>query len=236
VPDAVLAPPPKWLFAAELPRAALTVAQLAAAMPALRKAPRGDGRPILLVPGLATSDLSNLVIRRFLNGLGYRARGWGLGANLGNRTLGPGAARLEEVVRRAHAEAGEPLTLIGVSLGGIMVRLAAHRYPDLVREVITISAPFAGDARGTNVWRAFQWLSGEKINDPAVEELRALAASPPPVPTTAIWSATDGFVNPGLCRSPSCRSIEVSGSHLGVQFRPAVLLAVARVLAGAEAK
>ena len=232
--EATLSAPSKLLFAAELPRAAWTVAQLIAARRRLSAAPRGDGRPILLIPGLATSDLSNVVMRRFLNGLGYRARGWGLGANLGNRTVGPGAVRLEILVRYAYEEAGEPLTLIGVSLGGILARLAAHRFPEMVREVITVSSPFAGNARATNVWPAFQWLSGNKIDDPDVEAMRALAASPPPVPTTAIWSASDGFVNPSLCRSPSCRSIEVTGSHLGVQFRPQVLLAIANVLAGAD--
>ena len=232
--DASLSPPSKLLFAAELPRAAWTVAQLFASRRELAAAPRGDGRPILLIPGLATSDLSNVVMRRFLNGLGYRARGWGLGANLGNRTVGPGAMRLEGLVRGYYEEAGEPLAVIGVSLGGILARLAAHRFPEMVREVITVSSPFAGDPRATNVWPAFQWLSGNKIDDPEVEAMRALAAAPPPVPTTAIWSATDGFVNPNLCRSPTCRSIEVTGGHLGVQFRPQVLLAIANVLDGAD--
>jgi triacylglycerol lipase len=216
--EAALSAPSKLLFAAELPRAAWTVAQLVAARRRLGAAPRGDGRPILLIPGLATSDLSNVVMRRFLNGLGYRARGWGLGANLGNRTVGPGAGRLEALVRRAYEEAGEPLTVIGVSLGGILARLAAHRFPDMVREVITVSAPFAGDPRATNVWPAFQWLSGNKIDDPDVEAMRILAASRPPVQTTAIWSASDGFVNPACAVRPRAEASRSPAAILACNF------------------
>ncbi|MDQ9786271.1 alpha/beta fold hydrolase, partial [Serratia marcescens] len=75
-------------------------------------------------------------------------------------------------------ETGEKVTLIGVSLGGIMARMAAHRVPDLVREVITVSSPFAGSPRATNVWRAFEWLTGDRIDDPRVKAMAAEVARP----------------------------------------------------------
>lgn len=231
------APPSKLLWAAEVPRALGALAQHAIAQGALAAAPRGDGRPVVILPGLGNPDASNLIMRRYLNRLGYRARGWGLGFNLGARSVGAGEARLEAMLSQVMAETGEDATLIGISLGGIMARLAAHRWPDLVREVITVSAPYAGDPRATNVWRAFEWLTGERIDDERVRALRDLVASPLPVPSTAIWSASDGLVNGALCRGPDCRAIEVRSSHLLVQSRPEVMLAVARVLGeGSERK
>jgi len=154
-----------------------------------------------------------------------------LGQNRGARTIGKDGARLDCLIVERHAEMGEKLTLVGISLGGLQARLMAHRHPDQVREVITISSPFAGDPRATNVWRAFQWLTGEGIDDPAVLESRRLVALPPPVPTTAIWSASDGLVSGAICRDEATRSIEVRSGHIWVQMRPAVLQAVAETLA-----
>ena len=223
-------PPSKALWAAELPRAAWTVASWWRHRPALADAPRGDGRPVMLLPGLFNSDRSNFVLRRFLNGLGYRAHGWGLGRNLGARTVGAEGEVLIAAVERLHASAG-PVTLIGVSLGGIVARLVAHRRPELVREVITISSPFAGSGKATNVWRAFEWMTGERLDDPAVIARSDAIAAPLPVPATAIWSRSDGLVAGAICRDEAGAAIEVRSSHLGVQVKPEVLLAVARVLA-----
>lgn len=228
----VASPPGKLAFAAELPRAVWSVLSLAGARPAMRAAPRGDGRPVLILPGLFNSDRSNFVMRGFLNRLGYRAYGWGLGRNLGVRAIGKDAGRLIARIESIHAQTGEKVTLIGVSLGGIMARIAAHRRPDLVREVITVSSPFAGPATATNVWRAFELLTGEKIGDESVRANAAEAAAPLDMPATAIWSRSDGLVNGTICRDDCGRSIEISSSHLGVQLKPETLLAIAGVLGG----
>lgn len=227
-----LAPPSKLLWAAELPRAVIGLAGHLTWRRALASAPRGDGRTVLILPGLGNPDASNLLMRRYLNRLGYRARGWGLGVNLGARSVGADEARLEAVLRAAARESGRPVALVGISLGGLMARMAGHRWPDLVGEVVTISAPYAGDVRATNVWRAFEWLTGEKVDGPRMQAMRALVAAPPPVRTTAIWSASDGLVNGALCRGGDCRAVEVRSSHLLVQSRPEVMLAVARILGG----
>lgn len=227
--------PAKLLWAAELPRAALTVLTLLRSRDMLRRVPRGDGRPILLLPGLFNSDRSNVVLRRYLNGLGYRADGWGLGRNFGARAVGPDADKLFDRIRALHDATGEPVTLIGISLGGIMARLAAQRLPGLVREVITVSSPFAGSPRATNVWRAFELLTGERIDSAAVRDRSAEAAAPLPVPSTAIWSRSDGLVNGQICRGagdPLARDIEIRSGHLGVQLNPLALRAIAGVLAG----
>lgn len=223
-------PPSRFLWAAELPRAAFGLASLLGARRKLGTAPRGDGRPVLLLPGMINSDRSMAVLRRYLRHLGYRAEGWGLGRNLGVRAIGYEGTLLLDRIRALHAETGKPVTLIGVSLGGIMARYAAHRLPSEVAEVITISSPFAGSPRATNVWRTFQLLTGEQIDSPSVLAQRKLVAEPLPMPSTAIWSRSDGFVNGMICHDSNGRTIEVRSSHVLVQLRPEVLLAVARVL------
>jgi len=225
-------PPSLLLWAMELPRGAIGLGQLFWNRRLLEGGPKGDGRPILILPGLVNADRSNFAMRNYLNRLGYRAYRWGLGRNLGVRAIGPEGEKLFERIREIHDETGEKVTLIGISLGGIMARMAAHRVPDLVREVITVSSPFAGSPRATNVWRAFEWLTGDRVDDPRVVALGEEVARPLPVPATAIWSASDGLVNGAICREPGCRSVEVRSSHIGVQVRPEVLLAIAKVLGG----
>lgn len=230
IPHPPPAAPSKLLWAAELPRALWMAATWWRGIPRLRRAPRGDGRAIMLLPGLFNSERSNLVLQAYLGRLGYRVRGWGLGRNFGARTAGAEVERLLAELEAFAAEAG-PVTLVGVSLGGMMARLAAHRRPDLVRAVVTVSSPFAGDPRATNVWRLFERLTGERLDDPAVRARSALIARPLPVPSTAIWSASDGVVAGAICRGEACRSVEIRSGHLWVQMRPETLRAVADALA-----
>lgn len=159
-----------------------------------------------------------------------------MGRNLSLRTVGRDAEKLLDRVRSSAEHSGEPVTLIGISLGGMLARLAAHRLPEQVREVITIASPYAGDPQATNVWRIYELLSGEKLSSQAARDRLAELAAPLPVPATAIWSPNDGLVNGLICHAPSepgLRVIEIPGSHMGVQLRPRVMRAVADVLAGA---
>jgi pimeloyl-ACP methyl ester carboxylesterase len=228
----VLTPPPARFLLTEWPRAAWGLASLPFAQRRLNAAPRGDRRPVLLLPGMFNGDRSNAVLRNYLNRIGYRAFPWALGHNFGPRTIGAEAEKLFDRIEAIRDETGEKVTLIGVSLGGIMARIAAQRRTELVREVITISSPFAGPATANHVWRAYEVLVGERIGDAAAQAFLAEAAAPLPVPATAIWSRSDGLVAGLACQSPDCRNIEINSSHLLVQLRPEVLLAVAEVLAG----
>ena len=226
----MIPPPSKALWAAELPRALWMGATWWLHRAELAAAPRGDGRAVMVLPGLFNSDRSNIVLRRYLAAKGYRVHGWGLGRNLGVRSVGPDAghliARIESVADRG------PVTLIGISLGGIMARMVAQARPDLVAGVVTISSPYAGPARATNVWRAFETLTGERVDDPAVIARSAAIAGPLPCPSAAIWSRSDGLVAGIICRDDTTPAVEVRSSHLWVQHRPQVLAAVATILAG----
>ncbi len=194
--------------------------------------PRGRGEPVMVLPGLFNSDRSNVALRRHLMRMGYRVEGWDLGRNLGQRAIrGDGErlfAKIEAMAERHRA----PVALVGISLGGLMARIAAQRMPDRVARVVTISSPFAGPPDTTRVWRAYQALSGARIDDPAVRALVEEAGRPLPVPTTAIWSASDGLVGGPICRGEDCHAVEVRSSHVWVQFNPDVLRAVAAALAG----
>jgi pimeloyl-ACP methyl ester carboxylesterase len=193
----------------------------------------------MLLPGLGNSDRSNFVLARYLRSLGYRAEGWGLGRNFGVRTVGPEAEKLLARIRKLAERMGEPVTLVGVSLGGMLARLAAHRLPEQVREVITIASPYAGDPRATNVWRIYEWVSGERLDTEAARARLQEMGQPLPVPATAIWSRNDGLVNGLACHAPAepgLRTIEIPGSHMGVQLRPRVMRAVADVLGESSPK
>ena len=227
---AVIPPPSKALWAAELPRALWMGATWWRHRDVLAAAPKGDGRTVMVLPGLVNTDRATILLRRYLTAKGYRVHDWGLGRNLGIRSVGPDAGRL---IARVEARASQgPVTLIGISLGGIMARMVAQARPDIVAGVITVASPYAGSPRATNVWRAFERLTGERVDDPAVIARSAAIAGPLPCPSAAIWSRSDGLVAGTICRDDTTPAVEVRSSHLWVQNRPQVLAAVATILAG----
>ena len=228
-------PPPSMLLAlSELPRAIGEWASLPLASPLLATAPRGDGHPVLVLPGFATSDASTKVLRRFLKKLGYDAHTWDLGRNLGHKAIGQDGEKLVERLRAIQEATGQKVSLVGWSLGGVMARLVANKVPDAVRQVITLGSPFAGSPKSTTVWRAYEWMTGDKVDDERIVRQLAENAGPPPVPSTAIWSRSDGVCAWQTCRegeAPTTDNIEVRGSHCGLGVNPSVLYAVADRLA-----
>ena len=120
------APPSRELLLLEL-RAFWELGAFFAAYPLLRLAPRGDGHPVLVLPGLAASDTSTRPLRTFLKDQGWAAHGWKLGPNHGPR---PGAEeKMQARLAELHERYGKKVTLIGWSLGGIFARERARRAP-----------------------------------------------------------------------------------------------------------
>jgi pimeloyl-ACP methyl ester carboxylesterase len=227
-----IAAPSRLLQLLEL-RAAWELAAGVAAMPWLRLAPRGDGHTVLVLPGLVASDGSTRVLRSFLARRGYEVHGWGLGRNYGPR---PGIeAAMLATIDRLHAQSGRKLSLIGQSLGGAYARLLAARRPDAVRSVITLGSPVSGHPRASNAWRVYEFTSGKS----SVDQRRwQQVTRAPQVPTTSIYSRSDGVVawqssieSPAR---PQTENIEVVSSHIGMAVHPAVLFAVAERLAQPE--
>jgi pimeloyl-ACP methyl ester carboxylesterase len=226
-----IAAPSRLLLLAEL-RGLGEAAAGIALQPLLRLAPRGDGHPVLVLPGLVASDVSTGLMRRFLARRNFDAHGWGLGRNLGPR---PGVEEaMVARLRALHDQHGRKVSLVGWSLGGMYARRLASAHPELVRGVITLGSPIVGSPRSTNAWRVYEGVSGRRAQEP--QRVRRMSPTPP-VPTTSIYSRSDGVVawqcsveQPG----PQCENIEVVASHVGLGVHPAVLYALADRLAQPE--
>ena len=209
-------------------RAPIEFFSLVAALPWLARLPRGDGHPVMVFPGMGASDVTTVPLRHCLQALGYVTQAWGQGFNFGPR---PGVIeRSADDVRALAERHGQPVSLIGWSLGGIYARELAKMHPSLARCVITLGTPFTGHPKATNAWRLYELLSRAGRRRGADPRSR----KPPPVPTTSIYSRTDGIVawrcslnEPG----PLVENIEVPASHVGMGMNPLALFAVADRLA-----
>ncbi|MDB5744981.1 MAG: alpha/beta hydrolase [Polaromonas sp.] len=192
--------------------------------------PAGDGHPVIIFPGLATDGSVVAPLRDYCESLGYTAIDWGRGYNIGPKgELDPWLADLAAHTAELLQPHAHTATLIGWSLGGIYAREVAKLLAPRVRQVITIGTPFNAEADHTNVGWLFRMLSGASVAiDPALSErLR----TPPPLPTTSIYSRTDGVVAWETCchakKTRRVQDIEIDGSHIGMGWNPAVLKIVA---------
>ena len=186
----------------------------------------GDGHTVVIFPGMATDGRSVAPLRKFCQSLGYQASDWGRGFNMGPQgNMDAWLADLASHTQTLLPSPGSNATLIGWSLGGIYAREVAKLIPSQVRQVITIGTPFNADADHTNVGWLFRLLT----NSPSTFDA-ALAKHlrvPPAVPTTSIYSRADGVVAWQSCLHDGSRArvqdIEVSGSHTGMGWNPAVM-------------
>jgi pimeloyl-ACP methyl ester carboxylesterase len=227
-------PPSLFLALTELPRALFEAGSIPVSLPALMSAPRGDGHPVLVMPGFVTTDRSTALLRGYLDSLGYDTHPWKLGRNLGPKAVGMEGERLVARLEEVHAETGKTVSLVGWSLGGVMARIVSRKRPDLVRQIVTLGSPIAGNAKSTNVWRAYQHLTGHKIDGSQPIAMLEGAELPPPVPSTAIYSEEDGIVAWQSCLEPEAATtdnVRVYGSHCGLGVNPFVLYVLADRLA-----
>jgi pimeloyl-ACP methyl ester carboxylesterase len=190
--------------------------------PARTGLPDGRGHVVLVVPAFLTNDLVTRHLREFLQQCGYRSFGWGLGVNWGP------TPRLVAALRRRLAElgalAGDRVSVVGLSLGGVLARDLAYDCPNDIRQVITIASPF-------NLPTAAAIEPLIRLTAcfyrPAIDIARL--ATPLPVPSAAIFTRDDGIVAWESCRRDEhgCESVEVGGPHLSICRNPNVLRVVA---------
>ncbi len=196
--------------------------------PRLAQVPSGPSRAVMLLPGFGTHPARMKPLARVLQDAGHRVSDWGLGFN-----FGPSEERFERLCQRVVAMArkeGEPLVLVGWSLGGIFAREVARKHPESVRLVITMGTPFSGDRRANNAWRAYQLIAGHSVDEPPIGREMAVK---PPVPTVALWSARDGIVSPrSACGRKDERDLAVPMrcTHLGFAAHPDVAAMVNRLI------
>lgn len=222
---------PSWLLSLlEIPRALSEAASLIPTRSMLKKLPKGDGHPVITLPGFLASGRSMQTVRRHLRIWGYDAQCWNLGRNLGLTSERDLESLLDERLQEAFEDSGEKVSLIGWSLGGLLAREVARRNPELVRSVILLGSPI-GDPKATKAWRLYESVSGQKIDEEAIRRrIESLRQPIDGVPMTAIYSLTDAIVSARIAQlppGPMVENVGVTASHLGMGFNPAVLFAIA---------
>ena len=198
---------------------------------ALKAAPKGDGRAIVLLPGYLTDKYAMYPLKSYLSYLGYKVFDWGQGRNMG---------AVEELVdaeithiEQLKASRGiESFTLIGWSLGGVISREIARLLPDTIDEVITMGTPITGGPKYTAPGQ--QYIKSHGVD---IEELEALILERNQMgltqPVTSIYSKSDGIVAWEAALdiyNKHAQNIEVSSTHLGMGVNAQVWLTVANVL------
>ena len=222
-----ITPPPRTALVNE----ALTPAFLAGGLlqlNPLKQPPRGRGETVLVWPGFGAGNGSTTILRQYLRLIGYHVEGWQQGRNSADVQATLDALK-DDVAARGD---GEPVTLVGWSLGGYLAREVARDCPELVRHVVTLGSPVVGGPKYTSVAGAFTGQS------PSIDEIERIVDEryevPLEVPVTALYSKFDGVVAWQACideRSPNVEHVEVTTSHLGFGFDARVFQLIAERIA-----
>lgn len=194
----------------------------------LEIAPTANPQMVMILPGFATHPVRMRYLAHQLEAAGHCTKRWGLGFN-----WGPDADRFDQLEARLadlHARHERRVVLLGWSLGGLFARELAKRQPHAVAKVITMGSPFSGSPRANNMWRAYQFITGHRVDAPPID---AELAEKPPVETVALWSANDGVIAPRCAAGrpgERDRAIALRCTHLGFSYDPQVITAVLREL------
>ncbi|MEX2081403.1 MAG: alpha/beta fold hydrolase, partial [Dehalococcoidia bacterium] len=107
--------------------------------------PRGNGEPVVVVPGFLATDVYLAEMFAWLARIGYRP----YFSHVGRNADCPDAVAdmLLTTVRRAHKETGQRVRLVGHSLGGMLARSVALDHPEVVESVVSMGAPFRDAVR-----------------------------------------------------------------------------------------
>ena len=214
---------PEW-------RTALLPGRLLLSAPSLARAPRGDGGPVVDVPGWQAPEATMAPLRGYLRWLGHDARGWGRGVNLGDPERN--ARALVGTVRAVHEETGRRVALVGWSLGGVVAREVARQAPDAVRRVVTYGTPVVGGPTYTVGAASFGAAEGRRVTARIRERERSDpdpgARSPRSTPGATPWSSWPASIDRW---TPDVRHVEVTSTHLGLGIDPDVWRVVADQLA-----
>lgn len=183
-------------------------------------------RMVMILPGFGSNPIKMRYFARRLEDAGHTVKRWGCGYNWGfSDDL---FEQLEDRLLDLNARAGEPVVLVGWSLGGLYARELAKRQPGAVDKVISMGSPFSGSLRANNVWRIYQAIAGHRVDGP---KMSAQLSRKPPVETIALWSPRDGAISPrSACGYPGERdkAVALRCSHMGFSYSPEAIRAVAR--------
>jgi triacylglycerol lipase len=205
--------------------------------------PRADNRnrkTVMMIPGFMAGDLTLAPLAKFCEWLGHKTFFTGIWSN--SRCPREMVPHLERSLEEIHAAFGR-VVIIGHSLGGMYALELAVRRPDLIERVITLGSPVRSvvdsshplvlaTARFVAILRGMDHgcitPSGTCIEN-------GVERHPGEVPTTAMYSRTDGVVNWESCVHQSgattVENVEVTGSHIGMAVNAGVYHVVADRLA-----
>ena len=213
--------------------------------PPVSQPARGDLAPVVLVPGFVSGDVSLTVLARRLRRTGRRTFGGRIGANLG--CTDDMVARLERRVEAVVADEGRPVSLLGHSRGGMIVKLLAIRRPELVESLVVLSAPVTGTLQvAAHVRRQLELLfrlhdrgltrvlGADCVTGACADRIATELSGPFPaaISYTSVYSQVDSIIDWRTCLDPAARCVEASASHTGMATDPFVANEVARALGG----
>ncbi len=230
---------PSVLFSMLELRAPFEAASLFPTMPLLKRAPHGNGQPVMVCPGFLAGDNSTYLLRRYLGQQGFKPFPWKMGPNPGLQHAI--YRRLERRVRGLYKAYGKEVSLVGWSLGGLYARTLAHRIPECVRQVVTLGSPFSlSQASNTDdvavsgpIIKLYERLNPRRLEDELVNG-DPIWKSAPPVPSTSIYSESDGIASWRYCIDrvgKQTENLRIKGSHSGMTHNPFVLYILADRLA-----
>ncbi len=230
------AKPPSWFWTLAEGRAVFELGSFYWLRLLMRYLPKGDGHPVIVLPGFLASDVSTRPLRGVLKDLHYAPYAWGMGRNM--RFDDTREAEMRALVDGIYSEHKRKVSLIGWSLGGVFAREIAKAAPEAVRSVITLGSPISSNRNYSNARRLYDHINGppEELQSERMAQLHV----PPSSPTTSIYSKTDGIVawqgsiqdnDPNNLQT---ENIEVPASHCGLGVNPLVMYLIADRLAQTE--
>jgi len=234
---------PDLLYQLTEGRALLELATLPWHLPLLARTPRGDGHPVLLLPGFMADEATMVVLKLFLQSRGYEVQAWGFGRNVGFRSRHANA--LEQKIRYMHYKSGRKVSLVGWSLGGVFAMYGAHAAPECVRCAITLGSPISVDPAGSQspalvkaLYRLIAHPMGATAQHTDLHARKLRGRKVLRVPMSCLYSVSDGVVPPQeatIDGDPAWHeNVRVPGSHLGLGINPLALWIVADRLAQPE--
>lgn len=221
--------PTKWQMIAEA-YGIVEAGNLLLQLPSLMKVERGKGQRIIVLPGFATNDIFTFPMRKFLENIGYKPEGWGLGNNHGDVPVL--LDLMNTKVREIFRETQEKIILIGWSLGGYLARECARDNQDIIEKVITLGSPIIGGPKYTSIADVYSKQHGINI-DQLEKEIDERFQIPLAIPVFSIYSKKDNVVSWEACidpYSPKVINQEIDSTHIGLIVNADAYVFIAKFL------
>ncbi len=200
-----------------------------------------NSKVVMLIPGFLAGDVTLAPLANFCRWLGHRAVYAGIWSN--SECPRDTMRKLNLRLALVHEKFGQPIVLIGQSLGGVYAREIAREHPEMVERAITLGSPIRQPRRAANlavqaVARSMAALRGKAdgcLSESCQCGLMLSDESSAQVPATHVYSRTDGVVHWQSCvdlsGAPTVENVEVTGSHVGMGLNADVYRVIADRLA-----